>query len=337
MRASLITVLILALIPAAAMAQTKKKMVCWVDDKGVRACGDAVPPQYAKKEREVLNERGVVVERLAGEKTAEELQNEARKLEEARAAMKAADYDRYLQQSFSKAMDLEAARDERLLTVKGRLRLAERALADGEKILADLRSRADKLRAEDKPLDAKLSKNLQDFETGVADNQKAVAALTAERESLKVKYERDVARYRELRGLPPEVKLDSAALIVGAQDFFAKFVALHKDFDPKLTDLYSPTAVISHRRADNKGAIKELEVAGRDWRKQLRDALPVAQERKDNSTFSEVRYTQEEYRVRISGTRFTEWKKFASPFSMLVGPNSDGRWFIYEERTETKH
>lgn len=335
MRNSLIAFCVLTMLSGAAQAQ-KKKMVCWTDDKGVRACGDVVPPQYAKKEREVRNERGVVVERLAGEKTAEQLQAEAQALEAARVAMKAADYDRYLQQSFSKVIDLEAARDERLLTVKSRLRLAERALIDTEETLVELRARADKLRAENKPIDAKLSKNIQEFERGLVDSRAAIAALKAERESLKAKFESDIVRYRQLRGLPPEQKLDAAALVAGAQELFAKYVEFYKTFDPKLSELYAPSAVISQRRIDSKGAIKELEIAGRDWRKQLREAMPVAQERQDQSTFTEVRYVQEDYRVRISGLRFSEWKKFSSPFSLLVGPNSDGRWFIYEERIETK-
>ena len=340
MRTSLVAVLVLALIPAAAIGQAKKKMVCWTDDNGVRACGDTVPPQYAKKEREIRNEQGVVIDTKAREKTPEELAAEAKAAEAAKlakdAAEQAAGYDRYLTQSFSKVTDLEAARDERLITIKGRLSLAERSLSDSEKTLADLRKRTENARAEGKEPDAKLTKTLKEFETGVAEGQAAVSALKVERVNLLAKYEKDIARYRELRGLPVEVKLDNTALIAAAQEFFAKYVALTKAFDPKLTELYAPTAAISNRRTDTKGMTKELGFTGRDWRKRLREAMPVAQERKDLSTFSEVRYALEDYRVRVTGTRFSELKKFASPFVLLVGPNSDGRWFIYEERIETK-
>ena len=40
--------------------------------------GDSVPPEYSKTDRQVLNERGVTIKELPGEKTAEELEAEQR-------------------------------------------------------------------------------------------------------------------------------------------------------------------------------------------------------------------------------------------------------------------
>jgi hypothetical protein len=42
------------------------RIQCWTDDQGHRACGNAVPTQYANKEREVFNARGRVVETKSG-------------------------------------------------------------------------------------------------------------------------------------------------------------------------------------------------------------------------------------------------------------------------------
>ena len=43
----------------------------WVDEKGITHYGDYVPPEYAKRERAVLNEEGVVIRKLEAEKSPE--------------------------------------------------------------------------------------------------------------------------------------------------------------------------------------------------------------------------------------------------------------------------
>ena len=46
----------------------------WVDDQGIVHFGDSVPPEFSKTDRQVLNEHGVTIRELPGEKTAEQLE-----------------------------------------------------------------------------------------------------------------------------------------------------------------------------------------------------------------------------------------------------------------------
>src|SRR3546814_4544232 len=46
---------------------------CWTDNQGHRACGDTVPPQYAKQQREVFDEQGRVRQVKPREKTEAEV------------------------------------------------------------------------------------------------------------------------------------------------------------------------------------------------------------------------------------------------------------------------
>ena len=48
----------------------------WVDEDGVVHYGDSVPPEYSKQERQIVNDYGVEIDRLAREKTAAELSAE---------------------------------------------------------------------------------------------------------------------------------------------------------------------------------------------------------------------------------------------------------------------
>ncbi len=60
--------------PAALAVQTVAKRVqCWTDERGQRACGDAVPPQYVRRERQVFDDQGRVRQIKPREKTVEEV------------------------------------------------------------------------------------------------------------------------------------------------------------------------------------------------------------------------------------------------------------------------
>lgn len=189
--------LYLACLPAAA-----KSIVCWTDDKGQRACGDRVPPEYARKERQVLNERGMVVDTKPREKTAEEIAEAERLEREEREARRAAEaqaaYDRFLRQTYSDVGEIEAARNSRLAALDGRLQLAEKALADSEKALTDLRAR----QSNDAEESAQLGRQIKTFEETRASNQVAVERMRREREELIASYQRDMIRYQKLTAEP---------------------------------------------------------------------------------------------------------------------------------------
>src|SRR5712671_4787750 len=50
----------------------------WTDEQGVVHYGDRIPPQYAQKERAVLNSQGVEVRKLDAQKSPEQAAADAR-------------------------------------------------------------------------------------------------------------------------------------------------------------------------------------------------------------------------------------------------------------------
>lgn len=190
----------------AAQAAGAGRIVCWTDENGQRACGDRVPPQYAKTERQVLDENARVVEVKAREKTPEELAEQARQEREAAQARARAEeqarYDSYLLQAYQSVDDIVVTRDSRVRVLNGRLGLSEKAIGDGERALAELRGRAESLSRGDKPVPAKLAQQIRDYEASLQRQRASAAQLRAERASIVEQFARDIARYRELRGLP---------------------------------------------------------------------------------------------------------------------------------------
>lgn len=201
----LVLALLGACAPMLAGAQARKAPVqCWEDDRGQRVCGDVVPPSDARRQRELIDKRGVVTRVVPAQKTAEQAEAEARirREMEQRAA-----YDRYLQQAYISVKDIERARDERLAALDARYRLAEKAMADTRGSLAELRGRipkpapaAEGATPAAAAIDARLQAKIDEFTIAEADHLKALARIRQERAQIVLDFARDIVRFRELKG-----------------------------------------------------------------------------------------------------------------------------------------
>lgn len=184
-----------------ALGQKAPRIVCWTDENGQRACGDRVPPQYARSERRLVDEQGRVIATQPRELTAAELAERQRREAEAAAEQKRqteqAAYDRFLMQSYTQVSDLQHARDERLATLESRLGLMQKNSASARNTLGELRKQAAAA-----PADAALGKQLQDQERALADSERGIAALQQERRGVCDMYARDIRRFEQLRNLP---------------------------------------------------------------------------------------------------------------------------------------
>lgn len=177
-----------------------KKLVCWIEASGRSACGDSIPPEYAHSERKVHDSIGRIVRTIPGELTQEQRADladaERQAARERRKAEQQAAYDRALLASYSKPEELAALRDERLLTIDTRLRLAEKAGARVEGSLANLR----KLIAENKQIpDPRSQAQMTELEKSWKDSIGTVADLRTQRESVCSTFDRDIRRFQELQ------------------------------------------------------------------------------------------------------------------------------------------
>ena len=121
-----------------------------------------------------------------------------------------------------------------------------------------------------------------------------------------------------------------------AAQLFQRYVTLSRAYDAKLVELFDDNATIVNRRISPNGEVREMTLPAARYKALLRKALPLARERGDRSTYSNVRYAREGERVRISALRYSELKKYSSPLVLVVGPGPGGRWLIYEEHSESR-
>ncbi len=120
-----------------------------------------------------------------------------------------------------------------------------------------------------------------------------------------------------------------------AQRLFERYVALEHAFDPAIADLYSDNALIQTTREYWFGQKRIMVIPVEKYKWMMRRMTPLAKARGDKSRYSDVTYTLEGENVRIKCIRYSEMKKYFSPFELLVGPAEDGRWLIFEEISES--
>lgn len=202
------------MLSAAAAAETpaaqSHRVQCWTDERGQRACGDSVPPQYVGQERQVFDGQGRVREVRPREKTDAEYAAEAQAAREreeaAKRAQKQRGYDRFLLGTYNSDKDIERAREERIAMLDGRQRVAARTIDDNEKAVAQQRARIDGLVKAGKTPGPGLTQKLEDLKRTLEANRQAHAEFDAEKRGVAEKYGADLARYRELRAPPAAPK-----------------------------------------------------------------------------------------------------------------------------------
>jgi hypothetical protein len=192
--------------PASPTVSKKGIAYRWVDENGVVHYGDHVPPEYADKDRALLNGQGVEVAHIEGERTPEQLKAEraARAAEDAQKQ-----HDHFLVTTYTSVKDIEALRDERLDQMKGQRVAAEQYVDSLRVRLAALQTRAlgyapysSSPGARRMPDD--LAENLVRTVNELRSQDAAFAAKNAEEVQLRAQFQADIERYRELHSVHTE-------------------------------------------------------------------------------------------------------------------------------------
>ena len=103
------------------------KLYKWVDENGQIRYGDRIPPQYARKSNETLNQQGITVDRKEAAKTPEQIAA-AQRLEEARQAAERVQQekdrkDRILLDTFTNEDEMVLTRDGKIEAIEAIIRV----------------------------------------------------------------------------------------------------------------------------------------------------------------------------------------------------------------------
>ena len=205
MRISVFAVALCVLVPFSAGAQ-QRSTYSWVDDEGVRHYGDSIPPEYAEKPKNVLNDQGITVEHIRGKKTAEEIEAERRAEEAGQAAELKRRQDMVLLATYVNVTEIEMHRDRRVELFQAQARVTEL-------YLRNLRRRLDQLKREAgryKPyssdpqaamVDPSLTEEIEETETAINRHESNLSKYQNEENKIKKRFEGDINRFMVLKGL----------------------------------------------------------------------------------------------------------------------------------------
>jgi Domain of unknown function (DUF4124) len=172
----------------------------WTDEQGVVHYGDRIPPQYAQKERAVLNSQGVEVRRLDAQKTAEQAAAEARSQQ---GASRQKQHDAFLINNYTSVKDIEALRDVRLDQLRGQKSAAEQYVESLHSRLSALQTRARVFKPYSPRPDARrmpddLAEDLVHTLNEMRTQNNVVIVKNEEETALKAQFQADIDRFREL-------------------------------------------------------------------------------------------------------------------------------------------
>lgn len=190
--------LLLAALPGPADARIK----CWTNSDGVRECGNTVPPEYAQQGHRELNKHGVTVGRQGRAMTTQEVEAERRKAELAeeqrRKAKEQAALDRVLLDTFGSEDDLVLTRDGKLRAIDSRIHLTEKLVVNLNETLDKMKAEAASQERSGNPVTDKLQADILDIERQIETHRKFIENRRLEKETVRARFEADLARYREL-------------------------------------------------------------------------------------------------------------------------------------------
>ena len=172
----------------------------WTDEQGVVHYGDRIPPQYAQKERAVLNSQGVEVRRLDAQKTPEQAAAEARTQQ---IVLRQKQHDAFLVTNYTSVTDIEALRDVRLDQLQAQKTAAEQYVETLHSRLAALQKRAKLFRPysprpEARRMPDDLADNLVHTLNELRTQSNMVTTKSEEVTALRAQFQADIDRYREL-------------------------------------------------------------------------------------------------------------------------------------------
>ncbi len=202
MKTNLSIIVLVSLAIVAGSAHATGKLYKWTDEHGVVHYGDKIPPQYAKDQRQILNDQGLTVKTLDAQKTQQQIQAEqahkaaaqAQKEREAERASR----DRMLLDTYTSVDDIKQARDSRLQALEGQMKITGTTINNLQNTLVGLEQQAKNLKAREQPLPETLQKQLDEARRELMENQRFLVGLQKKEDAVRSQFGNDIARFQQL-------------------------------------------------------------------------------------------------------------------------------------------
>ncbi|MDH4233811.1 MAG: DUF4124 domain-containing protein [Gallionella sp.] len=183
------------------------KLYKWVDKNGTTHYGEAIPPEYADKDRAELNKAGRIVnkqevltpEELRAERSNKE-QEAARKRKEEQAAVEKKRRDKALVDTYSNVNEIDLARKRNLQQIELRINGINANIKMANANLLGLQKEAEALSSKNKKIPPSLQEDLDEAQARLDKLNRDLEKPMAEKAAMEARYDADKIRYKELTG-----------------------------------------------------------------------------------------------------------------------------------------
>ena len=187
-----------------AMAVTIK---CWTNKDGIHECGYTVPPEYSQQRIEIMKDRGIKIGVKEAAKTKEQLEEDARlaklKQEELQRQKEAHLQDTILLNTFTTERDLKISYDDKIEVIKGTIEITTSGNRILQKKLEAVQKKAANYERAGETAPEEVLNQMNNLKRQIKDNEIYSANKQEEIKALNLKYEADLKRFRELKGIKP--------------------------------------------------------------------------------------------------------------------------------------
>lgn len=191
------------LLALSAVSAHAGKLYKWVDESGQVRYGDSIPPQYARKSNQTLNQQGIVVEQKAAAKTREQIAEEERikqaEAEAERIRLEKAYQDRILLDTFTNEDEMVMTRDGKIEAIEAVIRVTNGRSEKLKQRLAELKTRAANLERSGRQVPESLNGEIAESRQQIQQNRHYVVNRETEQQRIRDKFEADIRRFRELK------------------------------------------------------------------------------------------------------------------------------------------
>jgi Domain of unknown function (DUF4124) len=188
---------------APAGAANGRAVYKWVDEQGVTHYGDHIPPEYAAKERRVINAQGVEINRLEAQKSPEALAAEdQRKID----AEQSKNRDRNLLNTYASVQEIERLRDQRVTLLSDQIKVTSQFLEVLNGKLKKLRGSSMRFRPYNSDPNAaampdQIAEDLVRVGNDIRTQEQNLREKRSEETIMSKQFESDIARFKELKGI----------------------------------------------------------------------------------------------------------------------------------------
>ncbi len=205
MRLNVIFIVLCFLVPLASQAQ-ETRTYRWIDDDGVVHYGDSIPPEFAEKPKQVLNEHGVTIQFLEGRKTDEQLEAErvAQDLEVQIGLQRRA--DQALLATYINVEEITMHRDRRIELFQAQARVTELYLRNLRRRLESLQEDARRFKPYSSDpnaptVDPDLVDEITRTNEAIKRHEINLRKYRSDEQQIIERFAGDIARFRVLKGL----------------------------------------------------------------------------------------------------------------------------------------